>query len=153
MFYNRDMTEATRTQAGPLGAIEVRPWPDELIERSGYGPESAYVELCWLPLLGPSATFAYRRLGRLAIDRPGIVLDPGEFFASLGLGRACASHSAGTRALDRLEAFGVARRSGDCLAVRRALPVLSSRQLAKVPASARAAHRAILASGSLAKSA
>ena len=131
--------------AGEASVLEVRPWVDPVVEALGYGPGTAYVELCWLPMLGPTATLAYRRLGRLAIDRPGIRLEAGEFFASLGVGRGTGPTAPGPKALGRLEVFGAIGRHGGILAVRRALPPLRAHQLGKVPPSARAAHRAIVA--------
>ena len=38
------------------------PWTDPVVDLVGFDATSAYVELCWLPTLGPSATWMLRRL-------------------------------------------------------------------------------------------
>ncbi len=43
--------------------ITVKPWVDPVVEAHGFSPRSPYVETCWLPVLGPTATWLYRRLG------------------------------------------------------------------------------------------
>ena len=39
---------------------------DPAVERFGHRPGSPYVEFVWLGILGPSTTFAWQRLARLA---------------------------------------------------------------------------------------
>lgn len=151
-----EQQEDPRTSRASVGAgdgLVVIAWEDPVVEAVGYAPESAYVEYCWLPILGPSATFAYRRLGRLAIEAPRTRLGAGELFASLGLGRGSGPHGPGPRALERLGAFGVLARREEALAVRRALPPLTRRQLGRLPAGARAAHDHIYANRALARTA
>src|SRR5205814_2850739 len=47
------------TMHDPLAVVA---WPDPVVERFGHAPRSVYVETYWLPVLGPSATCAMRRL-------------------------------------------------------------------------------------------
>lgn len=34
--------------------VTVRPWADEVLDRVGFDPRSAYVERFWLGVIGPS---------------------------------------------------------------------------------------------------
>src|SRR6202023_1620151 len=64
----------------------VRPWADQVVESHGVPVNSAYTETVLLPILGPSATFALRRLGTWAAAQPdGVVVDASELAADLGL--------------------------------------------------------------------
>ena len=38
--------------------LHVRPWRDDIVDRAGFDPRSAYAEDFWLPVLGPSSTSA-----------------------------------------------------------------------------------------------
>lgn len=108
--------------------LRIRPWIDELVESLGYGPRSMYVETCWLPVLGPTATWLYRRLGSWAeYNDDGLMLDAVDLAVSLGLGEGLGKNSMLAKALDRLVRFDVARWSQDELQVRRALPPLPER--------------------------
>jgi len=42
--------------------LVVVPWHDPVVEEVGYDVRSMYVELFWLNVLGPSATWIMRRL-------------------------------------------------------------------------------------------
>jgi hypothetical protein len=35
--------------------LHVRPWRDDVVDRAGFDPRSAYAEDFWLPVLGPSS--------------------------------------------------------------------------------------------------
>lgn len=61
--------------------------------------------------------------------------------ASLGLGTNLGSNSAMSRTVGRLVMFDCARRAGDTLAVRLALPDMPPNRLARMPASVRLAHQ------------
>ena len=58
--------------------LMVVPWHDPVVDPVGFDVRSTYVELFWLNILGPSATWALRRLvhgrtglaGRLKPLRP-----------------------------------------------------------------------------------
>ena len=53
--------------AALVGSITVRPWIDPVVDDDGFDPRSRYVEVFWLGVLGPTATWLLRRLvaGRL----------------------------------------------------------------------------------------
>src|SRR4029079_16018370 len=66
--------------------LNVRPWPDTVIDRVGYDPRSPYVERLWLGVLGPSSVGLLRRLaGRRESNRAGFVLGLDATARSLGL--------------------------------------------------------------------
>ncbi len=121
--------------------VEVRAWLDPVVEAHGFGPHSAYVEYCLLPVVGPTAAWLYRRLGMLAERWPaGIQVDLVELSLSLGLGAGCGRHSVVVRTLGRLAHFEIVQWGAAELLVRRAVAPLTERQLARLPASVRHAH-------------
>lgn len=127
----------------PALPVEVRPWPDPVIDRRGHDTCSVYVERFWLPVLGPSTTFLFRLLGRRLGDEPeGFGLDTAETSQALGLGTATGRHAAFPRAVKRMITFGLARSSGTALEVRRHAPPLSQRQLRRLTDDRRAEHDA-----------
>lgn len=120
--------------------LTVIAWPDPVIEAHGHQPGSAYVEGVWLGVLGPSATWAWQRLARLAATRPGATIDSVDLATSLGLGDSRGPNAAISRTLGRLVAFDVAQRGPEVIAVRVALPDLPARRTARLSPSARLAH-------------
>jgi hypothetical protein len=121
--------------------LTVVAWPDPVIEAHGHRPGSPYVEGVWLGILGPSATWAWTRLARLASTRPGVTIDSTDLATSLGLGDSLGANSAISRTLGRLVAFDAAQRGADIIAVRVALPDLPARRTARLSPSARLAHQ------------
>lgn len=134
-----------RERVGLPTAITVVPWRDPVGEATGHRPGSAYVEAVWLPVLGPSATWAWQRLARIATVHSPVRLEVAELAAGIGLGGRLGASSTMARTLERLERFGALRRSGDVFAVRVALPDLSESRVARLGASARLAHRNLAA--------
>jgi hypothetical protein len=121
--------------------VELRAWIDPVVEAHGFGPLSQYVEVCWLPTLGPTSTLAYRRLGCWAEAQPeGSEIDDVDLAVSLGLGEGLGRNSLIARSLGRLVRFGVARWDGEALAVRRALAQLPEAHARRLSYSARALH-------------
>ena len=104
------------------------------LECSGlsFDVRSEYVELLWLAVLGPSATWLVRRLWTLAVAFPqGTWIDTAELSISIGLG---AGRGLVTRALRRLVLFGAAEcQTGDVLRVRTGLAPVSDRMLERFP--------------------
>jgi hypothetical protein len=117
------------------------PWPDPIVEAHGHRPGSPYVEACWLGILGPSTTLCWQRLSRLASARPATAIDSTDLAVSLGLGEGLGRNAPISRTINRMVAFGAAVRSGDTLAVRRALPDVSQRMLGRLSYTARLAHQ------------
>lgn len=98
---------------GDGGPLRIAPWPDPVVERSGFTPRSAYVERCWLPVLGPSALLLVRRAGDLLMAHPeGCEIDTAATARALGLGGAGGRHAPFPRAIGRCVRFGVARPLG-----------------------------------------
>ena len=127
--------------------LQVRAWPDQVIDQLGFDPASAYVELCWLPILGPSAVWAIRRLtAGLRANPDGYAMGIADLGVALGLGTGTGRCSPVVRTIHRLVRFEVARfESGTVLAVRRHLPPLAQRQLLRLPPVLRQAHARLTA--------
>ncbi len=121
-------------------------WVDPAVERRGIPVDSLYAETCWLPVLGPSATWLLRRLARDLLAAPdGFRLDCEVAARSLGLGGAEGRHSAFRRTLGRCIRYGLARAQGEgTLAVRTAVTPVPELQLARLPATVQAEHRRLL---------
>jgi len=112
------------------------------MEGRGFLASSSYVETAWLPILGPSATLALRRLALLATARPeGFQVDLRDLAADLGMGRGTGNSSMILRTLRRLEVFGLAQWSGEVLEVRTAVPPLPARHAHRLSPGAAAVHR------------
>lgn len=114
----------------------VRPWRDPVIDSLGYDARHVYVETYWLPVLGPSAVLAARRLADLLDRHPaGVSLDLVELGASLGVGTGTGRHTQINRTLNRLVDFHLARISGDELEVHTTFPPLPLRLRRRLPLS------------------
>jgi hypothetical protein len=124
-------------------SITVRPWPDAVIDALGHDPRSAYVEQFWLGILGPSTTWLLRRLAAgLEASPAGFELPLAETARALGLGDKGGRHSPFMRALTRVCQFDLAQlQSDDGLDVRRRLPPLNRRQVARLPLPLQEAHQ------------
>ena len=120
----------------------IRPWADEVIDALGFDPRSNYVEKYWLGVLGPSTTWLLRRLAAdLEASPAGFELDLAETAHRLGLGARLGRDAPFVRALTRCVQFGMARHEGhDALGVRRKLPPLNRRQLARLPQALQESH-------------
>jgi hypothetical protein len=123
--------------------LTIRPWPDDVIDSLGHDPRSAYVETFWLGVLGPSAIWLLRRLASgLETSPAGFELPLSLTAQSIGLGGAGRSSSF-ARTLGRICQFELARiELPDAVAVRRKLPPLARRHLARLPEALQEEHRA-----------
>jgi hypothetical protein len=122
----------------------IQPWPDEVIDSLGFDPRSLYVERFWLGVLGPSTTWLLRRIAA-GFDRApdGFELPLGDTARALGLGDRGGRHSPFLRTVNRMIQFELAQvRSAGAgeLAVRRRLPPLNRRQIARLSPDLQAAH-------------
>jgi hypothetical protein len=124
--------------------INITAWIDPVIDQRGHRACSPYVELFWLPVLGPSATLLLRRLNLFLDMKPeGYRMQLDELSAALGLGQGTHRHAPLPRAIDRCDRFGLLQRpSPDHLAVRRFVGPLPERHIARLHPSLRDAHAA-----------
>jgi hypothetical protein len=114
--------------------FEVRAWRDPVIDQSGYDARHIYVETFWLPILGPSAVLAARRIAVwLDCQTSAVRIDLVEFGSSLGIGTGTGRHTQINRTLARLVDFGMARVPGEHLEVRTILPPVPSQLRSRLP--------------------
>ncbi|MGH9056000.1 MAG: hypothetical protein ACRDYY_09100 [Acidimicrobiales bacterium] len=123
-------------------SLDIRPWPDTVIDRVGFDPRSPYVERFWLGVIGPSTTWLLRRIAAGFDSSPdGFALPLGETARALGLGDRGGRHSPFLRTVSRMIQFELACVSGDAeLSVRRRLPPLSRRQTVRLSPALQEAH-------------
>ena len=123
-------------------ALDIRPWPDDVIEKVGFDPRSPYVERFWLSVIGPSATWLMRRIAAGFDASPdGFRIPVGETARALGLGDKTGPQSPLLRTVNRLIVFELAHASGpDELTVRRKLAPLSRRHTHRLPPVLQEAH-------------
>ena len=138
------MVVATAAPSFPTETLVIRPWADEVIDALGHDPRSSYVETYWLGILGPSTTWLLRRIvAGLESSPGGFDLVLADTARRLGLGDKQGRHSPFIRALTRLVQFGLAQVQGEgVLAVRRKVPPLNRRQIARLPESLQHEHEA-----------
>ncbi|MCU1500813.1 MAG: hypothetical protein JWM12_167 [Ilumatobacteraceae bacterium] len=122
--------------------LMIVPWHDPVVDAVGFDARSTYVELFWLNVLGPTATWLLRRLVS-GFDRYplGYELDLDDTARALGLGYTLGTSNPFIRALNRCVLFGVAQPYDGGLAVRRRVPPVAARHLLRMPESLRATHR------------
>lgn len=125
--------------------VTARTW---LTNDAGVDPASEYVELYWLPIVGPSATWALRRIAPALQAAPDgrVELKLDVLARSIGVSRRTGRQSPIKRTLARL----VERRlagvdvEADELAVRVVVPLLDAPTANRLPAYLRPLHRALL---------
>lgn len=141
---------ASDTQAWIAGTdpLPVVPLDDPVVEALGHDPDSEYAETYWLPVIGPTALWALRRLTRWLDESPdGYPLAIVPFARELGLGDGAGRSSPIVRTLARLVCFGLAEIRGDQLMVRRRVPPLARRHLQRLPGHLVAQHQAVMEAG------
>ena len=116
-------------------------WDDPVVDAVGFEVRSTYVEMFWLNVLGPTATWLLRLMVR-GLDRYplGYELDLSETAATLGLSYTPGTSNPFLRSLNRCVLFGVAQPYSGGLAVRRRIPPVAMRHLARMPEVLRIAH-------------
>lgn len=150
--FQRDLSHRTPNKptvfdlADRLGVVGetliVYPWFDPVVDASGQPMCGTYVEQFWLGVLGPTATWLARRLvGGFDHYPDGYELNLPDTAAELGVTFRTDKECPFTRALERLTLFGLAQTYSYGLAVRTRAPLLAPRQLQKLPAHLREAHR------------
>jgi hypothetical protein len=121
--------------------LMIVPWHDPVVDSIGFEVRSQYVELFWLNVLGPTATWILRRLV-LGFDRYplGYELDLDETASALGLTYTVGTANAFMRSLNRCVLFGVSQPTEGGLAVRRRVPPVATRHLLRMPPHLRQEH-------------
>ncbi len=122
--------------------VMVVPWHDPIVDAVGFDVRSNYVELFWLNVLGPTATWTLRRLVT-GLDRYplGYELDLAETAGMLGLSYSTGTSNSFARALQRCQLFGMSQSMpGGGLAVRRKVPPVAARHLSRMPPQLQAMH-------------
>lgn len=137
------MTQGLLSVPAGTTTLTVTPWPDTVIDTVGLDPRSDYVERYWLGILGPSTTWLLRHLvDGLERTPAGFHLDMAEAASRIGVGFQGGRHSPFSRALARLVQFELAREEAPgSLAVRRKVPPLNRRQVARLPEVLQGAHQ------------
>jgi hypothetical protein len=121
--------------------IEVACWRDPVVERVGFDACGDYVELFWLPVIGPTSSWLLRRLAVMAVLHPdGFPLDVAAVAQSVGLGSNTGSQASLVRSLQRLSIFGLVRMTYGRVEVRTVVPPLTMKQLARLPEHLQSAH-------------
>lgn len=116
---------------------------DPVVEAVGFDARSAYSEAYWLGILGPAALWTLRRLVDGLEHHPdGFSLELSQLAREIGLGASTSRHGPVVKALARLVGFGMAAVKGETLAVRRSVPPLARRHLARLPLHLADQHRA-----------
>ncbi len=136
-------TYAAPERRGGTSELWMEPWVDFSNDtEGGHHPRSPYVELFWLGVLGPSATWLVRRLAMRLEEAPeGCSVITAEVAAELGLGSRQALQAAFDRAFDRCCRFGLMQRGRhNTLFVRTRLPDLTARMAERLPPRLRATH-------------
>lgn len=120
----------------------VRPWFDPGLALRGVDPRSDYVERYLTGVVGPSVVLLVRRLARGLAEHPaGFSLAPADTARAIGLSGGLGHNAPMSRTLERACLFGLMRRSTqELLEVRTHLPLLTPRQLRKLPLAVRASH-------------
>lgn len=126
--------------------LRVTAWVDPVVDSNGHPVNDPYIEMFWLPVLGPTATWLYRRLVSGVLD-DGVDffdVDMADLARSIGVAHTAGRHNPFARALQRCTMFGavqhVARQPVHTVAVRRFLPTLARRHLLRLPEPLQIAH-------------
>ena len=120
-----------------VARVTFAPWDDPEVDGLAVAVGGDYSRNAWLPVLGNTTWLVWGAIaGRLA-DEPTVACALGDLAPAWVPEASVVAWS-----LDRLEAYGLARRYGDAWVVRRACPPLVERQLARVPSTVRALHAA-----------
>lgn len=137
MVRSSDMTTFVHTDP----TLIVIPWDDPVVDAVGHDARSAYGEFFWLNILGPTALWTLRRLVH-GFDRYplGYELDMSETANALGLSYSSGTSNTLMKALQRCVMFGVSQPFSHGLAVRRHLPPVAARHLARMPLALQELH-------------
>jgi hypothetical protein len=121
--------------------VVIRPWIDPAVDNHGHDPRSRYVEMFWLGVIGPTATWLVRRLAAGLDQSPdGYELDLVATAKAMGLSYSAGRSSPFSKALERCVMFGLAHTIERGLAIRRRFPPVSHRHIKRMPDDVQTAH-------------
>jgi hypothetical protein len=126
--------------------LRVVAWVDPVVDTHGHPVTDPYIEMFWLPVLGPTATWLYRRLVSVVLDDAVDFydVDMADLARSIGVAHTPGRHNPFARALQRCTMFGVAQNVAvhpvPTISVRRCLPTLPQRHLQRLPDALQVAH-------------
>ena len=122
----------------------ILPWSDPVLDKTGHNPRSLYVEMFWLPILGPSSTWLIRRLALHLRQNPeGCSLHLDSTASQLGLKMKTSKGSTFFKVLKRCCDFGLAHSGhNDCLYVKTRIPNIPPRLLKRMDKSLIQIHTA-----------
>ena len=120
----------------------IEPWDDPVTDPLGHDPVSKYVELFWLPILGPSSLWLLRRVSLMLQDSPsGFSVKTCDLAQEIGLGSWRGPRSPFMRAIERCCDFKLAvSREESFIYVRRRMPTLGRRLIHRLPLRLRELH-------------
>lgn len=121
----------------------ILPWEDPVLDRGCHDPRTDYVERFWTAVLGPTAVLFLRRTAWLFELCPdGVEVTAEHEARALGICGADGSAGHFRRVVARTADYRLARVAGGHLLVRRRLPPLGPRMVARLPEGLRADHDA-----------
>lgn len=116
----------------PLNVIRLT---DSVIENLGHDVRSSYVETYWLPVLGPTAIWATRRIADWLDASPdGVEVSLAELGPSLGIGGSVTRNASIVRTMVRLVDFGIASTGGETYGIHTMFAPLPLRLMRRLPA-------------------
>lgn len=133
------------THLATSASLRIVPWVDPIVDEKGFNVNDPYIEMFWLPVLGPTATWLYRRMVSGTLGQPeGFTVDMSELARGIGVAYTPGRHNPFARALHRCIMFGAAQQVATqpvhTIAVRRYLPLLPHRHLSRLPEPLQIAH-------------
>ena len=120
--------------------------PDARVRRVGFDLTDPYVEQCWGPVIGPSATLLLRRMPTLWTERVPATITHRELARSLGLGAGAGANSRLMHSIDRLVRYRLAswHEESRSLDVYLQAPGLEPHRLDRLPEWTQRAHERLL---------
>jgi hypothetical protein len=133
------------TPSSTATTLKIVPWIDPIVDEKGFPVHDPYIEMFWLPVLGPTATWLYRRMVSGVLTEPsGFIVNMDELARGIGVAYTSGRHNPFARALHRCIMFGAAQQVAthpeQTVAVRRSLPLLPHRHLSRLPEPLQVAH-------------
>lgn len=129
-----------------------RPHTNQMVRASGIEPTDPYLEMCWLPVVGPSTTALVRHIAHVTADGGEAHVPLSDLGRQLGLGpvEVPSRNNRLIRTLTRAEQFGLAFSSinvpGESmtLGINSEIALVPNRMLERLPYAARQHHAAIV---------